>query len=67
MAATIPLPILRARYARIAADSRRDAERAEAEGRADVAALHCGVAAKAQATANAISVALRAQHMARAA
>jgi hypothetical protein len=65
--AKIPLPTLRARYARIATDSRRDADRAASEGKADIAAIHNGVAARAQAAANAISVALRAQHMARAA
>lgn len=64
---TITLPDLRAHYARIAAQSRADADRAEAAGLTDLAAIDRRVADAAQAKANAISVSLRAQHMARAA
>lgn len=65
--ATIPLPVLRAHYASMAAGHRWNADRVEAMGLTDLAARDRAEADKAQDKANAITVALRAQHMARAA
>lgn len=62
--ATITLPDLRAHYARIAAQSRADADRAEAKGLTDLAAIDRRVADAAQAKANAITMTLRVQHLA---
>lgn len=65
--ATITLHVLRAHYARMAAQSRADADRASSKGLYDLAAVDLLTAQRAQTKANAITVALRAQHMARAA
>lgn len=67
MASTITLTALRAHYASMAAEHRWNADRAEASGLTILAARDRRAADEAQAKANAITVALRAQHMARAA
>lgn len=60
----IPLTVLRAHYARMAATHRWNGDRAQSNGVTWLAAKDYAAAEAAQARANAISVALRTQHMA---
>lgn len=60
----LPLNRLRAHYASLAAGHRRNADRAQAKGLTILAAKDRAAAEAAQAKANAITVTMRAQHMA---
>lgn len=60
----IPLTVLRAHYARMAAMHRSNADRANSKGLYVLGKRDAEAAEAAQARASAISVALRTQHMA---